>query len=66
MAPPSITEDYYKILELGQTATLEDVHRSYKRLALKLHPDRNNAPDATESFQLVCGVPMVEPSPALN
>jgi hypothetical protein len=42
------------VLEVGQTATLELVTRSYKRLALKLHPDRNANHDSTEAFQLVC------------
>jgi len=51
---PETTEDYYKVLEIEQTATPEQVHRSYKRLALKLHPDRNTKNDATEAFQLVC------------
>jgi curved DNA-binding protein CbpA len=54
MAPAPITEDYYMVLEVQQTATPELVNRSYKRLALKLHPDRNNKHDATEAFQLVC------------
>ena len=54
MAPAPITEDYYMVLEVGQTATPELVIRSYKRLALKLHPDRNTKRDATEAFQLVC------------
>ena len=54
MAPVPITEDYYMVLEVSQTATPELVTRSYKRLALKLHPDRNAKHDATEAFQLVC------------
>lgn len=42
------------VLEVGPTASPDLVVRSYKRLALKLHPDRNNKYDATEAFQLVC------------
>ncbi|KLJ07618.1 hypothetical protein EMPG_10010 [Blastomyces silverae] len=53
MAPVPITEDYYMVLEVVQTATPELIIQSYKRLALKLHPDRNAKPDATESFQLL-------------
>jgi curved DNA-binding protein CbpA len=53
MARSSITEDYYMVLEVAQTATPELIVRSYKRLALKLHPDRNAKQDATEAFQLV-------------
>ena len=41
-------------LEVEQTATRELIIKSYKRLALKLHPDRNAKQDATEAFQLVC------------
>jgi curved DNA-binding protein CbpA len=46
------------ILGVVQTDTLEVIARSYKRLALKLHPDRNAEQNATEAFQLVswmCG-----------
>ncbi|KAG4438209.1 hypothetical protein IFR05_006306 [Cadophora sp. M221] len=52
MAPATITEDYYMVLEVEQTAAPELIIRSYKRLALKLHPDRNARHDATEAFQL--------------
>ena len=41
------------ILEVVPTAPLELIIRSYKRLALELHPDRNSKDDATEAFQLV-------------
>jgi len=54
MAPTPITEDYYMVLEVVQTATCKEISQSYKRLALKLHPDRNAKHDATEAFQLVC------------
>jgi DnaJ-class molecular chaperone len=33
--------DYYSILQLECTATEQDIKKSYKRLALKWHPDKN-------------------------
>jgi DnaJ-class molecular chaperone len=53
MAPSAITEDYYMILEVDQTAGLELIIKSYRQLALKLHPDRNPSRDATAKFQRV-------------
>ena len=54
MAPAPITEDFYMVLEVDQTATTEVINKSYRRLALKHHPDRNTSRDTTAAFQLVC------------
>ncbi len=53
MAQLPITDDYYTVLKVGQSATHENIIKSYKRLALKLHPDRNIEHDTTKAFQLV-------------
>lgn len=34
-------EDYYRILEVGRDASQDDIRRAYRRLALRLHPDKN-------------------------
>ncbi|XP_004489963.1 uncharacterized protein [Cicer arietinum] len=34
--------DYYKILKVNRDATNEDLKKSYKNLAMKWHPDKNN------------------------
>lgn len=33
--------DYYKVLELARDASEADIKKAYRRLAMKLHPDRN-------------------------
>lgn len=38
---PSTTEDYYKTLGVGRTATEEEIRKAFRRLARKHHPDVN-------------------------
>jgi molecular chaperone DnaJ len=44
--------DYYKILDVAKNAGEEDIKKSYRRLAMKFHPDRNPGDkEAEEKFK---------------
>lgn len=44
-------KDYYEILNVTKDATDSEIKKSYKKLALQLHPDKNKAPGAAEAFK---------------
>ncbi|AED90920.1 DnaJ-like protein [Arabidopsis thaliana] len=46
-------KDYYEILGLKSNCSVEDLRKSYRKLSLKVHPDKNKAPGSEEAFKSV-------------
>jgi curved DNA-binding protein CbpA len=45
--------DYYELLHVTPTATFDEVHRAYRALAMRYHPDRNCTPGAGSTMAAI-------------
>jgi curved DNA-binding protein CbpA/uncharacterized membrane protein (Fun14 family) len=43
-------DNYHQVLELNHDASIEEIKNSFRRLALRYHPDRNRDPNSTQKF----------------
>jgi DnaJ-class molecular chaperone len=48
-----MNENFYTILEIPETANADEIKKSYRRLSMLYHPDKNNNSNATEKFQKI-------------
>ncbi|XP_044138690.1 dnaJ homolog subfamily C member 18-like [Bufo gargarizans] len=46
-------EDYYRVLGVRRDANTEVIRKSYRKLALRYHPDKNSSAGATEAFKVI-------------
>jgi DnaJ-class molecular chaperone len=46
-------DDYYRALELDKNASMDEIRKSFRTLALKYHPDKNKDEGSKEKFMKI-------------
>lgn len=45
--------DYYRVLKVEKSSSDVEIKKAYRKLAIKLHPDKNKHPKASEAFKVI-------------
>lgn len=45
--------DYYEILGVEKSCSVDEIKKAYRKLSLKVHPDKNKAPGSEDAFKKV-------------
>ena len=45
--------NFYGILEVPENASMDEIKKSYRRLSMMYHPDKNKQPDCVGKFQKI-------------
>ena len=61
-----VGQNFYEVLEVPQDVSTKDLKTAYRKLSLKLHPDKNPAPDAAEKFRQLVAIYEVLKDPNLR
>ena len=48
---PPAQRDFYEVLGVARNASADEIKRSYRKLAMEYHPDRNSGEDAADRFK---------------
>ena len=51
-----INKNFYEYLELKQDASTNEIRKAYRKLSLVLHPDKNEAEDASLKFRWLAAI----------
>lgn len=47
----ALRKDYYKILDIPKTASKREISKSYRKLSMKYHPDKNTESDSERMYR---------------
>ena len=53
IAVESSTDSYYKVLGVDKKASKQEIKKTFRKLAVQYHPDKNDSPDAEEKFRKI-------------